>query len=92
MGLDIINKLINYDEKIRSLTRKHSLKFGASDYFSLKKVSLYLLCDYIQLDILKNKIPVIKILVQKKYRIIYKNIALEHLVSLMEHEKMFFSH
>ena len=66
MGLDIVNKLFNYDEKVRSLARQNSLRLGALDYFPLKRVSLYLLCDYIQPDTLENKVPLIKILVKKK--------------------------
>ena len=92
MGLDIVNKLFNYDEKVRSLARQNSLRLGALDYFPLKRVSLYLLCDYIQPDTLENKVPLIKILVKKKHKMISKNIALEPLVSLMEHEKIFCAH
>ena len=92
MGLNIVNKLFNYNEKVRSLMRKHSLRLGALAYFPLKRVSLYLLCDYIQPDTLENEVPLIKILVKKKHKIISKNIALEPLVSLMEHEKIFCAH
>ena len=55
MGLDIVNKLFNYDKKVRSLMCQHSLRLGALDYFPLKRVSLYLLCDYIQPDTLETK-------------------------------------
>ena len=92
MGLDIVNKLFNYDEQVRSLMRKHSLRLGALDYFSLKRVSLYLLCSYIQLKTLRNAVPLIKILVEKKYKMISKSTTLEPLVLLMEHEKIFFAH
>ena len=92
MGLDIVNKLFNYDEKVRSLVRQHSLRLGASDYFPLKRVSLYLLCDYIQPDTLEYKVPLIKILIEKKHKMISKSTALEPLVSLMEHEKIFCAH
>ena len=92
MGLDIVNKLFNYDEKVRSLARQNSLRLGASDYFPLKRVSLYLLCSYIQLETLENTVPLIKILVEKKHKMISKNTALESLVSLMEHEKIFFAY
>ena len=68
MGLDIVNKLFNYDEKVRSLMRKHSLRLGALNYFPLKKVSLYLVCSYIQFKTLKNAVPLIKILVKKNIK------------------------
>ena len=92
MGLDIINQLFNYDEKVRSLMRKHSLRLGALDYFPLKRVSLYLLCDYIQLDTLDSKMPEIKKIVEKKQKMIFKSTTLESLVSLMEHKRIFFAH
>ena len=92
MGLNTVNKLFNYDEKVRSLMRQHSLRLRASDYFPLKRVSLYLLCDYIQLDTLDSKVPEIKKIVEKEQKVISKSTALETLVSLMEHEKIFFAH
>ena len=86
MGLDIVNKLFNYDEKVRSLMRQHSLSFGASDYLPLKKVSLYLLFDHIQLDTLGNKLSLITGLVENIHKIIPKRITLESVVLSMEHE------
>ena len=86
MGLNIATALFNYDEKVRSLMRKHSLSFGASDYLPLKKVSLYLLFHYVQINNLENRLFLIKGLVEKKHKMIPKSKTLEFLVSSMEHE------
>ena len=86
MGLNIATALFNYDEKVRSLMRKHSLSFGESDYLSLKKASLYLLFGYIQLDTLGKKLSLITELVENIHKMIPKRKILEFLVSSMEHE------
>ena len=86
MGLNIVNKLFYYDGAVCSLMRQHSIRFGALDYFSLKRVSLYLLFNYIRLNALGKKLSLIKGLVENTHRMIPKKRTLKSIVLSMEHE------